>query len=368
MDYKICNRCVMDNYSDNTIVFDEMGNCNYCNEVIIAKPKTYFPNKEGKKRLESTISMLKTEGKGKKYDCIMGLSGGLDSSYLAYLGYEYGLRILAVHIDDGFDSPIAIDNINKLSKACNIDVIMEKPDKEQFYDLTAAFIRAGVPNIAIPQDNLIIGYLYKHARENNTKYWLSGGNFPLESILQRGNTHDALDKVHIIDINKKFGRKPIDKLQIISSFERRISNRLLFKISEIKPLNFIDYDKSRAISELNKFCGYNYYDGKHYESILTRFVQVYYLPRKFNVDKRKSHLSSLIISGQITRDQALEELKKPLYNDDQIQKDINYILKCIDMSRDEFEKIMMQPQHKHEDYKVSNWGFINRLLRKVRGY
>ncbi len=368
MSYQVCSRCVMDNIADDTITFDEKGHCNYCNEAFLSKDKVYFPGEEGQAYFDQMMLKIKKEGQLLKYDCIMGLSGGLDSSYLAYLGSKYKLRILAIHVDDGFNSPVAIDNIKKLSEACNVDVVVEKTDREQFCNLTAAFIRAGVPNIAIPQDNLILSYLHKHAKENKIKYFLSGGNFALECILQRGNTHSALDKIHIVDINKKFGNAPIDKLQLISSFERKIGNKTFFNIREVRPLNYIHYQKEKAISELKAFCDFNYYGGKHYESIFTKFVQAYYLPQKFKVDKRKSHFSSLIVSDQMTRDHALEELKKPLYDEIEMKKDLGYILDCLNISKREFNSIMSEVPHKHDDYKISPWIYISRLNRKIRGY
>lgn len=365
---KVCNRCVMDNRSDETIKFDENGNCNYCNDALARINEYYFPNEEGKKKLNEMIDMLKREGKGKKYDCMMGLSGGLDSSYLAYLGYQYGLRILAIHIDDGFNSPIAEDNINKLSKTYNIDLIVEKPDSDQFFDLTRSFIMAGVPGIAIPQDNILTAYLYKYSRQNGIRYFLSGANFALESILQRGNAHNAADKVHIVAINKEFGRKGIDKLPLISLTQEYIINKYVYGIKVLRPLDLIDYNRERAIRELNQSCGFNYYGGKHYENIFTRFVQVYYLPRKFGVDKRTSHLSSLIVSGQMMREEALIELNKPLYDVDEMKKDIEFILGRLEISQKEFEFIMEQPPKRHDDYRISILNSLAGIARRYRKY
>jgi hypothetical protein len=194
----ICKRCVMDNVSDPFIRFHRNGYCNYCTDALKAKEICYFPNAEGKRKLDKIFTKIKIDGKDKKYDCMLGLSGGLDSSYVAYIGHQYGLRMLAVHIDDGFDAPETTKNIKKICDSYNIDLVVEKPDKEQFADLTRAFIRAGVPNIAIPQDNVLFANLYKYAQKNHIKYFLSGSNFALESILQKGNSHDATDKVHII--------------------------------------------------------------------------------------------------------------------------------------------------------------------------
>lgn len=365
---RVCNRCVMDNRSDETIKFDGDGNCNYCNEALARINEYYFPNETGEKKLHEMIDMLKREGKGKKYDCMMGLSGGLDSSYLAYLGFQHGLRILAVHIDDGFNSPIAEENIKKLSKTYNIDLIVEKPDREQFFDLTRAFILAGVPGIAIPQDNILTAYLYKYAKLNGIKYFLSGANFALESILQRGNAHNAADKTHILAISNKFGRKGIDKLPLISLIQEYITNKYVYGIRSLRPLDLIDYNRERAISELNQSCDFNYYGGKHYESIFTKFVQVYYLPQKFRVDKRTSHLSSLIVSGQMLREEAVAELNKPLYDVDEIRKDIEFILGKLDISQKEFEFIMGQPPKRHDDYRISTLNSLAGIARRYRKY
>lgn len=362
MEYRVCNNCVMDNSSDDIIVFYEDGSCSYCNNAIKRKDNVFFPNEEGRKKLETLMDMLKEKGKGKKYDCIMGLSGGLDSSYLAYLGFKYGLRILAIHIDDGLDTEIAIENNKKISKACNLELKIESPDSIQYYDLVKAFIKAGVPNIAIPQDNLIFGYMSKYAREYDVKYFLSGYNFALESILQNTNTHDPYDKPHILEINRIYGNNSLNKLHITSQFRRLIIDRI-HGIKIVSPLNYIDYNRNRAIEELKNFCGYNYYGGKHYESIFTRFMQTYYLPKKFGVDKRRSHLSSMIISGQMSREEALLELKKPLYNEAVMEGDIKFILDKIQLSREEFDLLMHEKPRNHTDYKT--YSKIQLLILKI---
>ena len=187
----------MDNRSDQTITFDDQGFCNYCTDALNAKEYKYFPNEEGKKKLDSLINRLKTENKGNKYDCIMGISGGLDSSYLAYLGFKWGLRVLAVHIDDGFDTEISKRNIEKLVKATNLDYVVEKPDATQFNDLTKAFFLAGVPNLATPQDNVLFACIYRLVRKYKLRTFLSGGNFALECIIQKGNTHSPGDNTAI---------------------------------------------------------------------------------------------------------------------------------------------------------------------------
>lgn len=363
--YARCTRCVMDNSSDDTITFDENGHCNYCNEALKIKNEVYFPNDEGKKRLDALLTKIKSDGQGNKYDCLMGLSGGLDSSYLAYLGYTWGLRILAVHIDDGYDTEISKNNIKKLVDATHIDLITITPDAEQFNGLTKAYMKAGVPNLAVPQDNILSAALYKYARENKLKYFLSGGNFALECLLQRGNTYSAYDTVNIRDIHKKYGVSSIDKLSFISQYRRHFDKRVL-KLKTLYPLDYVDYNRDRAFKELNEFCGFEYYGRKHLENILTAFVQLYWLPKKFGVDKRTSHLSSMIVSGQMTRDEGLNELSKPLIEDEaQMSENIALIKDRLSISDDEFDWIMSEPGKQHTEYKTDKmYSLVLKILHK----
>ena len=374
MEYQICNRCIMDNKSDPNITFGTSGNCNYCNEAIERMSYTYFPNEEGKSKLATLLSEIKASGKGKKFDCLMGISGGLDSSYLAYLGVRWGLRILAVHIDDGFDAPVAVDNIRKLCNSAAIELITVKPDSEQFNDLTRAYILAGVPNIAIPQDNILFAYLYKYARKYKLKYFLSGSNFSLESVLQTGNSHSAMDLVNLKDIHKKYGTLPINKLIFLSENKRMI-DRFLYGIKTVKPLNYIDYNKEVAIKELKEFCDFNYYEAKHLENTLTKVTQLYWLYHKFGVDKRKSHLSSLIVSGQMTREAALNEMLHSVYDKDKMVKDIDFVLNKLQISKDDFDGIIGEKGHQHTEYKISKpfllnfartFLFFNKLKNKLQ--
>lgn len=366
---QICNRCVMDDSSDSSIVFDKVGNCNYCNEALEIMPHVYFPNKEGEEKINEMIKRLKKENFDKKYDCLMGISGGLDSSYLAYLGsVKWGLRILAIHIDDGFDEPVATENIRKLCEMCKIDLIVEKPNAEEFHDLTRAFMLAGVPNLAIPQDNILFAYLYILAREYNVTTFLSGANFALECINQKGNTHDSSDATHIKAIHNQFGTITIDKTKLLSA-QQKILNKYVYKINTIRPLNYVDYNRSKAIMELEDFCDFKYYGSKHLENTLTKFIQLYWFYTKFGVDKRKAHLSSMIISGQMTRNEALDELNKSLYSQDEMDKVIDVIIANLNLSRRDFDAIMQQPNKQHSEYKTSiitKYGNrINAILKSI---
>lgn len=364
---KTCTRCVMDDSVDTTITFDDKGVCNYCSHAFDIKDKVYFPNAEGEKKLNQLIDRLKQEGKGKKYDCLMGLSGGLDSSYLAYFGaVKWGLRILAIHIDDGFDTEIASTNIRRLCDAAKIKLVVVKPDAAQFNDLTRAFILSGVPNIAIPQDNILFACLHNEAKKYNVRNFLSGGNFALECILEDGNTHDAFDMANIKDIRNKFGTQPIDKLPMMSLFQKGIIDRYIYKVKSFRPLNYIDYNRDRAIEELHAFCEFNYYGGKHLENTLTIFTQLYWFYKKFGVDKRKSHFSSMIVSGQMTREEAILKLKEPLYDETAMQEVIDEVLNKLNINSNEFEKVMEQPPLQHTAYRTSFLGKIAKIYFGIR--
>lgn len=363
-EYKRCTRCIMDNASDPTIRFDSEGHCNYCTDAL-AKigTTTYFPNEVGEKKITEMVALLKKEGKGKQYDCLMGISGGLDSSYLAYLGYKWGLRILAVHIDDGYDTDISKENIKKLCNAAHIQLRTIAPDPDQFNALTLAYMKAGVPNLAIPQDNILLAFLYDVARETGVKYFLSGGNFALECILQQGNTFSSMDTVNIKDIFKRFGKGKIDKLKFVSSY-RKYYYKKTGKLIEFRPLNWIDYNRDRAFKELAEFCDFQYYGRKHLENILTAFIQLYWLPQKFGVDKRTSHLSSMIVSGQMTREEALKELSEPMCEATLMNDYIRIVKEHLGLSDKEYDEIMNAPSHQHFEYKTDELSVVLRKFLK----
>lgn len=360
---KVCSFCVMDNASDPNISFDENGQCNYCRQALSEiNTKTYFPNEEGQRRLRKLIAEIKEAGKNNEYDCIMGISGGLDSSYLAYLASTWGLRILAIHIDDDFDTEISKSNIKKLIDKTGYTMITLKPDFEQYADLTKAYMKAGVPNLAIPQDNILFAEIYKEAKKRKIRYFLSGGNFALESVLQTGNTYTCYDLKNIKDIHKRFGTKPMDKLSFLTSIKKAWYNKTKV-IASVRPLNFVDYNRDRAFKELKDFCGFEYYGSKHLENALTAFIQLYWLPKKFNVDKRKSHLSSMIVSGQMTRDQALKILKEPMIDSKLMDSYIKEVKEKIGISDEEFDAIMAAPTHQHTEYKTEK---LAKTLSKIK--
>ena len=359
-----CNRCIMDNSSDDKIFFDDNGYCNYCTDALTKMNNVYFPNEIGEQKMKDLIEKIKKAGIGKKYDCIMGLSGGLDSSYLAYIGYKLGLRVLAIHIDDGYDTEISKSNLEKLIKRTGFDYQVIKPDSEQFNALTLAYMKAGVPNIAIPQDNILFAFLYKKMKEYKIKFFLAGGNFALESILQKGNTYKPYDVINLKDINKKFGNCKINKLEFISTIGLLIDKKM-HGIETHRPLDYMDYNRERAFRELADFCDFKYYGRKHLENILTAFIQLYWFPKKFGVDKRTSHLSSMIISGQMTREEALKEYSEPLYDEKTMSTYISYIKKQLNISDEEFDDIMNLPTHQHNEYRVEDDTFLYKFLKRI---
>lgn len=366
---QICTRCVMDSQSDKTIRFLPDGTCNYCNEALYRMPTEYFPNSIGKKILDYTMAKIKQDGIGKQYDCIVGISGGVDSSYALYLGYKYGLRMLAVHIDDGLDTETAISNINNLCEKAKTELIISKPDLNQYKDLIRSFLFAKVPNIAMVQDNIIIAVLNDTAKKFNIKYYLSGVNFALECILERSSGVNALDKKHIVAIHSQFGKGNIDRIRLATFYEKYIYNRYFNRTETVFPLNLINYNLKNSLQELAEFSDYNYYGGKHYESILTRFLQCYYLPKKYGIDKRKSHFSSMIVSGQITREEALNQLSQDPYIDEDLREfDFNYLADYLEMTREEFDNLISLPPKQHDDYPKSIINNFAGLARKFRKY
>lgn len=370
MTYQRCTRCIMDNKSDVSISFDKEGHCNYCNDVIKRMPGVYFPQGiEGGEKLQAIMNQIKEDCRDDQYDCMIGVSGGLDSSYVWYLGAKYGLRILAVHIDDGLDNPIAVENIRKLKEKTGSEYIALQPDKEEYADVIYSLLKASVSNLAFGQDNLIINTLQKYGEEKKIKYVLDGHNFAHECILERGNGINFSDKSFVIGIHEKFGRIPIKNLEFMSLTDRYIKRNLKKDFKHIRPLNYVDYNMNEVLSKLSSYCDFEYYGGKHYESILTRFMQCYYLPEKFGIDKRKSHLSSLIVSGQMTREKALELVDEPLYKSEQmLQEDKKFLADYMNISIEELEEMIAQPPISDNEYKhspLNNFAPVARAFRKI---
>jgi len=337
--YQICNRCVMDT-TDPEIVFDENGYCNNCNAAINKLNEVFFIDSEVKKeKLKKIVNQIKFDGKGKKYDCIIGLSGGVDSSYLAYVAVkELNLRPLAIHLDNGWNSELAVKNIDNIINKLGIDLYTHVIDWDEFKNLQISFLKASVIDIEMLTDYAIGETLYRLSKKFGIKYFLSGFNCQSESIMPKTWLYSyKMDSLNIKDIYKKHGNGlRLKTFKFINFYEYLTYGRNQMKLIPI--LNYIEYNKQDAISKMEKKLDWRSYGNKHEESVFTKFYQSYILPNKFNIDKRKSHLSSLICSKQITRKEALAELKSPiLINQDE---EINYFIKKLDLEINEFKKIM----------------------------
>ena len=290
------------------------------------------------------MKKLKLKGKGNQYNCLIGLSGGADSSFLAKKVVDLGLRPLAIHFDSGWNSEMSVNNIEVLVKKLNFDLKTIVCDWNEMRDLQVSFFKASVPNCDIPQDHAFYSILWKEATKHNIKYIISGHNMSTESILPVSWGYKSRDLRYLNDIQNKFGTKKLRNYPKLGFFNLYFYYPYVKKIKMVFPLDYMSYNKKEAISHLEKTIGWKQYGGKHHESIFTRFFQAYYLPKKFGFDKRKPHLSSLIVSNQISREEALSELKKDPYQDLNFEEDRAFVLKKLRLSESEFQKIMKLPK------------------------
>jgi len=350
--YQICSRCIMDT-SDPEISFDEQGICNHCQasqNLFQLRPQT---KKEREQQLNRIVSEIKTYGEKREYDCLVGLSGGVDSSYVAYMAKKLGLRPLAMHFDGGWNSELAVKNIEDLVKKLNIDLYTFVCDWEEMKDLQLAFFRSGVPNADIPQDHGIVAALYRVAKEKKIRYILNGGNLSTESILPNAWGYDSRDGRHLKAIQKSFGTLKLRRYPVRGVIKSYIYDAYLSPTRMIRVLDLVPYVKSEAMKILQNDLGWRYYGGKHYESVFTRFFQGYYLPKRFGFDKRRAHLSSLIASGQMTRGQALEEMKTDSYSKELKDSDFIFVAKKLRISEKELIEIIDSPPRSSADYPSS---------------
>lgn len=362
---QICKRCIM-NTTDPEIYFDQQGICNHCNEFDKLTSKKWFPNQEGKKNLDVIFDKIRKHNINKDYNCIIGMSGGIDSSYLALLVNEYKLRPLVVHVDAGWNSELAVNNIEKIIKYCGYDLHVHVMDWREIKDLQLAYLKAGVANQDVVQDHAFFASLYHFATKHKIKYILSGGNIATESVFPKAWHHAAIDSINLRAIHNRFGRINLKNYKTISFFQYYFYYPFIKGMTVIRPLNFLTYNKVDAIKFLKEKVDFKDYGRKHGESRFTKFFQNYYLPKKFNFDKRLPHLSSLILSGTISRNQALEELKKPLYEKIELQEDKIYIAKKLGISVIELDELIEKKGNHYSDY--SNWDVYYKVLLKIKKF
>ncbi len=344
--------------SDPDISFDEKGHCNHCNSALILAPKIWYPDEEGERILRANAEKIKKEEKKKEFDCIIGLSGGVDSSYLVYIAkVKLGLRPLVVHVDCGWNSELAVKNIENIIKSLDLELHTFVVNWEEMKDLQRSFFKASLPDQDIPQDHAIFSALYKFADKNNIKYAFNGINFATECILPVSWGYQAMDLKHIQSVHKHFGERELKDYPTVNFFQRYIYFNLIKNMKILSPLNYLNYMKNDAIEILKRETGWQYYGGKHHESRFTKFFQSYYLPYKFNFDKRRAHLSSLIVSGQITRDKALEEIKEDSCSGYGIKDDMEYVAKKLDWTPEEFRDIINLPPNSHRNFATNEYLF-----------
>ena len=349
-EYRQCSLSVLDNIADSDIQFDANGICNYYSEYVAAEKANVFKDNAGKEKVAEIIRTIKADGVGKPYDCILGVSGGVDSSYLAYLAHQEGLRVLCVHFDNGWNSELAVHNIQAIVTKLGFDLYTYVIDWEEFRDIQMAYFKANVVDIEAITDIAIFSALDILVQKHKIKHIIDGRNVVTEHTLP--SSWICKNTSNLRDIHQQFGTIPLKSYPIMSPIRRRIVARK--KPFQSWPmLNYYEYNKAEAKETIIAKLGWRDYGGKHYESVFTRFYQGFILPRKFKIDKRKAHLSNLIFSGQITKEQALEELKAPIYPIELLETDYEFVIKKLGFTRQEFEAYLNAPPVPHNHYALS---------------
>jgi N-acetyl sugar amidotransferase len=361
---EMCTKTVLDTTVPN-ITFDENGECNFCNYYDNLAQRTVLRNPAIlKEEFSSIIDTIKLAGKNRPYDCIIGVSGGMDSTYLALLAKRNGLRPLLVHFDNGWNSELAVENIEKVVNVLGFDLHTYVMEWQEFRDVQRSYFLASVVDVEVPTDQLIFAALHKIAYSRGVKYILAGNNVVTESINPDGWVYkNKLDLVNLRAIHSRYGTVPLKKLPRLGLFEQYFYEAVC-GIQTVNLLDLIDYNKNAVKEEVVRYFAWRDYGGKHFESIFTRFYQGYYLPKKYNVDKRKAHLSNLILSGQLTRDEALRELQSDPYPEEMQLSDLEYIKKKLGFSDAEWAAVMAAAPVPHQAF-ASDKGTVYQFLFKL---
>ncbi len=361
-EYQQCSLSVMDTIEDPNIQFNSEGICNYYKAYKEAEQKFVFHGDQGEDRIREMKEEIINAGRDKRYDCILGLSGGVDSTYLCWLAKQLGLRPLIVHFDNGWNSELAVSNIENTISKLGFDLYTYVVDWNEFSNLQQAYLKASVVDIEVLTDHAFMAVLYEQARKWKIKYVLAGMNIVTEHVLPKYWIYSKGDVNNIKDIQSKFGTIPVSKLKsypfLNYSTKWYCDNVLHMKV--FSPLNFIEYNYDKVKELITRELGWRDYGGKHFESVWTRFYQGYILPRKFNIDKRKAHYSNLIFSGQINKEEALNKLSSPIYEKKLLQQDVEFILKKFNLTENEFERLMNLPRVEHKNFKTMK-GFRERF-------
>ena len=342
------------------VVIGADGQCNCCKDALARMPSEWWPGAEGERKMAALVSQLKAEGAGKRYDALVGLSGGIDSAYLAHImASKYGLRLLAVHVDAGWNSEPAVHNIEKLVRGLDLDLITFVVEWEEVRDVQRAFLRAGVLNQDFPQDHAFFAILLRIAREQGVASFLTGVNFSSENLNIPHDGPSSTDGKHVREVHKQFGELPLKSYPIMTMREYLWTTKVRGLPKRYRPLDFTNYDKDAAQRELAEVYGWRDYGSKHSESRFTKFYQDVYLPQKLNFDKRRLHLSSLIVSGQMTREHALEELRTKPISERQAERDTRFVAKKLGLKPDVLKTMIDSPTVPHSNYgsdkAVTDW-------------
>ncbi len=335
--------------TDPKIIFDENGYCNHCTEFLDKRAKHQYQGKECNAALDHIVDEIKLAGKGKEYDCISGISGGVDSSYMAYIAKQKGLRVLAVHMDNGWNSEEAVLNIKNVTRKLDIDYESYVLNWEEFKDLQLAFLKASIPEADTPTDIAIPAALHHFAAKYGIKHIIAGGNLSTEGILPATWHYNAKDMKYFNYIQKTFGQKNLRTFPTFG-FKKEMYYKLVKGIKMIYLLNYVNYVKEDVMELLNENLDWKFYGGKHYENTYTGFIQSYYLYEKFGIDYRKATLSSQICLGDVNRDDAIEQLKSKPYELFKVEEKKQYVSKKLQITKDEFERILNLPAKWYWDY------------------
>ncbi len=345
-----CTVCVIDN-SAFDVSFDDNGQCDACKQAFRRLPFEWKQGAEGQQLLVNMVDTLKAHGRGRPYDALIGLSGGIDSAYLAHFAVrELGLRVLAIHVDGGWNSSPAVQNIERIVRALDLDLRTHVVEWSEMADLQLAFLRSGVFNQDIPQDHAFFSTLYRLASDEQLGYFLSGVNFSSECVSPKVDSPGYMDDRHIRAIHNRFCRRRLSSYKVMSFWRYLWSTKIVRRPKVLKPLDFIGFNKASARKVLQSNYGWTDYGEKHSESRFTKFYQDVYLPTKFGYDKRSLHFSSLIVSGQISREEAIAELEKPIITPERRRQDIRFVAKKLEISEDELNSILSAPPVSHLKY------------------
>lgn len=363
--YRICSSCIMDT-TDPHITFDQDGRCDYCNNFKDNIQPNWHTDQHGLKKLLDTAERIRKDGRGRDFDCIIGLSGGLDSSYCTYIAKEkMGLRPLLFHVDAGWNTDQAVGNIEKLVDGLGLDLYTEVINWEEMKDLQVAFLKSQVADQDFPQDTAFFSMLYKFARQHKIKYVLTGGNYSTECCREPEDwgAYPGIDKTLIYDIHSKFGKNPLNTFPIVDVFTYKVYYQQILGMQVYRPLNFVPYVKKDAEKKLCELFGWEPFLHKHHESRFTRFYEDYWMPRKFGFEKRRAHFSSLIMTDQMTRKEALERISKPELDEHFLQQEFEYVAHKLDLSVEELQQVFDGKNKTYHDYK--NKRFLIGLGSKV---